>query len=138
MKEFSKSRLRKRSQSHILRRPHAARRRGGLLNMPSGNQHASDIHNQEEAGNPLYLIREEIAILKKLDHENVAHLIEVLDDPDGDSLYIVLEMCEKGVIMKVGLDQIAEPYSEEKCRLWFRDMILGIEYRWTPFNHAIL
>lgn len=138
MKEFSKSRLRKRSQSHILRRPHAAQRRGGLLSIPSHKQSASDIHNQEEAGNPLYLIREEIAILKKLDHENVAQLIEVLDDPEGDSLYIVLEMCEKGVIMKVGLDEVAEPYPQEKCRLWFRDMLLGIEYCQVPSSHIIL
>jgi len=95
---------------------------------PAYGRSASEIHRQEEAGNPLYLIREEIAILKKLDHENVVHLIEVLDDPEGDSLYMVLEMCEKGVVMKVGLDDTAEPYPEEKCRLWFRDMILGIEY----------
>ncbi|RPB05760.1 Pkinase-domain-containing protein [Choiromyces venosus 120613-1] len=129
VKEFSKSRLRKRSQSQILRRPHHARRIGGILNMPPAyGRSASEIHRQEEAGNPLYLIREEIAILKKLDHENVVHLIEVLDDPEGDSLYMVLEMCEKGVVMKVGLDDTAEPYPEEKCRLWFRDMILGIEY----------
>jgi len=52
----------------------------------------------------------------------------VLDDPDGDSLYMVLEMCEKGVVMKVDLDEPAKPYPEEQCRLWFRDMILGIEY----------
>lgn len=132
MKEFSKSRLRKRSQSYILRRPHAAQRRGGLRNISVPTQFAADIYSQEEAGNPLYLIREEIAILKKLDHENVAQLIEVLDDPDGDSLYMVLEMCGKGVIMKVGLDEVAEPYPEEKCRLWFRDMILGIEYCGFP------
>lgn len=129
VKEFSKSRLRKRSQSQILRRPHHARRRGGILSMPPAyGRSASEIHRQEEAGNPLYLIREEIAILKKLDHENVVHLIEVLDDPEGDSLYMVLEMCEKGVVMKVGLDDTAKPYPEEQCRLWFRDMILGIEY----------
>lgn len=103
--------------------------------MPSHELFASDIHNQEEAGNPLYLIREEIAILKKLDHENVAHLIEVLDDPEGDSLYIVLEMCAKGVIMKIGLGEMAEPYPVEKCRLWFRDMILGIEYCWVPSRY---
>ncbi|KAH9430907.1 hypothetical protein MCOR02_008227 [Pyricularia oryzae] len=30
--------------------------------------------------------------------------------------------------MKVGLDQAAEPYGEEQCRHWFRDLILGIEY----------
>jgi serine/threonine protein kinase len=55
-------------------------------------------------------------------------LYEVLDDPDEDSLYMVLEMCKKGVVMKVGLDERAEPYKEEACRCWFRDMILGIEY----------
>lgn len=126
MKEFSKSRLRKRSQSQLLRRPHAAR--AGFLNPHGHRRTASDIHNKQEDGNPLYLIREEIAILKKLDHENVVNLIEVLDDPEGDSLYMVLEMCEKGVVMKIDLDSIAEPYPEEQCRLWFRDMILGIEY----------
>jgi [calcium/calmodulin-dependent protein kinase] kinase len=76
----------------------------------------------------LELIKEEIAIMKKLNHNNLVSLYEVLDDPDEDSLYMVLEMCKKGVVMKVGLDERAEPYKEEACRCWFRDMILGIEY----------
>lgn len=67
--------------------------------------------------------------MKKLHHPNVVSLIEVLDDPNEDSLYMVLEMCKKGVVMKVGLDELADPYDEQRCRLWFRDMILGIEYR---------
>lgn len=67
--------------------------------------------------------------MKKLDHPNLVQLIEVLDDPEEDSLYIVLEMCKKGVVMKVGLDEDADPYSDETCRYWFRDLILGIEYR---------
>lgn len=120
VKEISKSRLRKRSQSQILRR----RQSGG----PFQRRSASEFLRAQEDGNPLYLIREEIAILKQLDHENVVNLIEVLDDPEGDSLYMVLEMCEKGVVMKVGLDESTKPYLEEQCRLWFRDMILGIEY----------
>jgi [calcium/calmodulin-dependent protein kinase] kinase len=78
--------------------------------------------------NSLDLIKEEIAIMKKLSHNNLVSLYEVLDDPDEDSLYMVLEMCKKGVVMKVGLDERAEPYQEEACRCWFRDMILGIEY----------
>lgn len=82
----------------------------------------------EEAKDALFLIREETAIMKKLNHPNLVSLIEVLDDPEEDSLYMVLEMCKKGVIMKVGLDQSAQPYSEEECRCWFRDLILGIEY----------
>jgi [calcium/calmodulin-dependent protein kinase] kinase len=78
------------------------------------------------------LIKEEIAIMKKLNHPNLVRLIEVLDDPAEDSLYMVLEMCKKGVIMKVGLGEQADPYDEESCRCWFRDLILGIEYCKAP------
>lgn len=78
--------------------------------------------------NAFDLIKEEIAIMKKLDHINLVSLQEVLDDPEEDSLYMVLEMCKKGVVMKVGLDEPADPYDDETCRCWFRDMILGVEY----------
>ena len=74
------------------------------------------------------LIKEEIAIMKKLNHPNLVSLIEVLDDPSEDSLYMVMEMCKKGVVMKVGLEQRADPYPDDTCRYWFRDLILGIEY----------
>lgn len=83
----------------------------------------------QEAGNPLNLIREEIAIMKKLDHTNVVRLYEVLDDPNEDSLYMVMEKCSKGAVMKIGLDQTVEPYPEERCRVLFRDLVLGMEYR---------
>ena len=66
--------------------------------------------------------------MKKLNHSNLVSLIEVLDDPTEDSLYMVMEMCKKGVIMRVGLDERADPYDDEKCRCWFRDLLLGIEY----------
>ncbi|KAF2095261.1 Pkinase-domain-containing protein [Rhizodiscina lignyota] len=130
IKEFSKSRLRKRAQSNLLRRPDRFRRpRGG---MAAGLGFNSPLHRQSpipaSEDNALSLIREEIAIMKKLNHPNVVNLIEVLDDPDEDSLYMVLEMCKKGVVMKVGLEDRADPYDEEVCRCYFRDMILGIEY----------
>lgn len=66
--------------------------------------------------------------MKKLNHNNLVSLIEVLDDPTEDSLYMVMEMCKKGVVMKVGLEERADPYDNEQCRSWFRDLILGIEY----------
>ena len=133
VKEFSKSRLRKRAQSNILRRPQGARRPGHLaaglsFNSPLHRHSSSDVIDQEEGGNPLFLIKEEIAVMKKLNHTNLVSLIEVLDDPDEDSLYMVLEMCKKGVVMKVGMDERADPYDDESCRCWFRDLILGIEY----------
>ncbi|KAF1983359.1 Pkinase-domain-containing protein [Aulographum hederae CBS 113979] len=129
IKEFSKSRLRKRAQSNLLRRPDAAPRAGRLggFNSPLHRQYDPS-PGSESRNNALDLIKEEIAIMKKLHHPNLVALFEVLDDPDEDSLYMVLEMCQKGVVMKVGLEDRADPYEEEQCRCWFRDMILGIEY----------
>ncbi|KAF2860919.1 Pkinase-domain-containing protein [Piedraia hortae CBS 480.64] len=124
VKEFSKSRLRKRAQTSLMRTP--TRRLG------TGVGFNSPLH-RKASGDPLpsdnlALIRQEIAIMKKLNHPNLVALYEVLDDPHEDSLYMVLEYCQKGVVMRVGLDEQAEPYSEEVCRCWFQDLILGIEY----------
>ncbi|KAH7162630.1 kinase-like domain-containing protein [Dactylonectria estremocensis] len=122
VKEFSKSRLRKRAQSNILRLgPRGPRRLGPGTPLNAGLR-------KSESQDALFLIREEVAVMKKLNHPNLVQLIEVLDDPEEDSLYMVMEMCRKGVIMKVGLDEHAEPFEEEKCRFWFRDLILAIEY----------
>ncbi|KAI7259215.1 Pkinase-domain-containing protein [Hortaea werneckii] len=133
VKEFSKSRLRKRAQSNLLRKPNQQARRSGHLAAGLGfnsplHRHTSSDRMSAAENNSLELIKEEIAIMKKLNHNNLVALIEVLDDPDEDSLYMVLEMCKKGVVMKVGLEERAEPYTAEACRCWFRDMILGIEY----------
>ncbi|KAL5375017.1 hypothetical protein DPSP01_011507 [Paraphaeosphaeria sporulosa] len=130
VKEFSKSRLRKRAQSNLLRRPSARRRRQGALAAGLGFNSPLHRHSagREEDQSSLDLIKEEIAIMKKLNHPNLVSLIEVLDDPDEDSLYMVMEMCKKGVVMQVGLEERADPYPEEQCRCWFRDMILGLEY----------
>ncbi|KAF2128388.1 Pkinase-domain-containing protein [Dothidotthia symphoricarpi CBS 119687] len=124
VKEFSKSRLRKRAQSNLLRRP--GRRRA----LPAGIGFNSPLHRHSstEENNAFELIKEEIAIMKKLNHPNLVALLEVLDDPEEDSLYMVMEMCKKGVVMQVGLDERADPYTEEQSRCWFRDMILGMEY----------
>ncbi|OHW93568.1 CAMKK CAMKK-meta protein kinase [Colletotrichum incanum] len=134
VKEFSKVRLRKRAQSNILRQ--GARRPQRFAHRVSLNAplspHFGDFGQESNAGwninDALFFIREEIAIMKKLNHPNLVQLIEVLDDPEEDSLYMVLEMCKKGVVMKVGLNEKAKPYGEDQCRYWFRDLILGIEY----------
>ena len=40
----------------------------------------------------------EIAVMKKLDHPNVVKLVEVLDDPEDDNLYMVFEYLEGGEV----------------------------------------
>ncbi|XP_040280790.1 calcium/calmodulin-dependent protein kinase kinase 1 isoform X1 [Bufo bufo] len=74
---------------------------------------------------PLDRIYQEIAILKKLDHVNIVRLVEVLDDPAEDNLYMVFDLLRKGPVMEVPCDH---PFSEEQARIYFRDIVLGIEY----------
>lgn len=128
VKEFSKSRLRKRARSQFLRQPPHVRRAGQLQPGGRGSPRPTFSGDDDEPESSLHLIQEEIAVMKKLNHPNLVQLIEVLDDPDEDSLFMVLELCKKGVVMKVGLGERAEPYDHEQCRHWFRDLILGIEY----------
>ncbi|XP_055009703.1 LOW QUALITY PROTEIN: calcium/calmodulin-dependent protein kinase kinase 2 [Boleophthalmus pectinirostris] len=74
---------------------------------------------------PLERVYQEIAILKKLDHPNVVKLVEVLDDPSEDHLYMVFELVKKGAVMEVPTDK---PLSEDQARFYFQDLLRGIEY----------
>uniref|UniRef100_A0A8C3AHW0 Si:ch73-62l21.1 n=1 Tax=Cyclopterus lumpus TaxID=8103 RepID=A0A8C3AHW0_CYCLU len=68
---------------------------------------------------PLERVYQEIAILKKLDHSNVVKLVEVLDDPSEDHLYMGT------AVMEVPSDK---PFSEDQSRFYFQDLLRGIEY----------
>ncbi|KAK0414876.1 hypothetical protein QR680_011653 [Steinernema hermaphroditum] len=75
--------------------------------------------------NPLQLVQKEIAILKKLNHPNVVRLIEVLDDPNDNYLYMVFEYVERGSILEIPTDQ---PLEEDLAWRYFRDTLKGLEY----------
>ncbi|XP_062890506.1 calcium/calmodulin-dependent protein kinase kinase 2-like isoform X4 [Mobula hypostoma] len=74
---------------------------------------------------PLDCVYQEIAILKKLDHPNVVKLIEVLDDPNEDHLYMVFELVKQGPVMEIPTDK---PLTEEQARFYFQDLTMGIEF----------
>lgn len=74
---------------------------------------------------PLERVYQEIAILKKLDHSNVVKLVEVLDDPSEDHLYMVFELVKQGAVMEVPNDK---PLNEDQSRFYFQDLLRGIEY----------
>uniref|UniRef100_UPI00358EEBC0 calcium/calmodulin-dependent protein kinase kinase 1-like isoform X2 n=1 Tax=Myxine glutinosa TaxID=7769 RepID=UPI00358EEBC0 len=109
MKVVSKKRLLR--QAGFPRRPPPR----GAKPTPSGH----------EVQTPLDRVHQEIAILRKLDHPNVVHLVEVMDDPSEDNLYMVFELVQRGQVMEV---PTASPFSEDEARSLFRDIVLGIEY----------
>ncbi|KAK2808813.1 hypothetical protein FQN50_004289 [Emmonsiellopsis sp. PD_5] len=59
-------------------------------------------------GNPEDKVKKEVAILKKARHENVVSLLEVIDDPNQQKVFIILEYVENGEIIwrKKGLREI--------------------------------
>ncbi|KAF6041080.1 hypothetical protein EB796_000621 [Bugula neritina] len=75
--------------------------------------------------NPLEKVYIEIAILKKLNHPNVVKLVEVLDDPEQDSLYMAFELVEHGEVLVVPTD---DPLPEELAWKYYRDVVHGLEY----------
>jgi [calcium/calmodulin-dependent protein kinase] kinase len=76
--------------------------------------------------NPLQLVQREIAILKKLRHPNVVKLVEVLDDPNDNYLYMVFEYVERRSLLELPTDN---PLSEDVAWGYFRDTLKGLEYR---------
>jgi serine/threonine protein kinase len=76
IKEFSKLKLRKQQLQKSGNLFGGSRGRGrGRGGMMGGST------RPQEPSNPIDLIKEEIAILKKLHHKNIVKLYEVLDDP---------------------------------------------------------
>ncbi|KHJ31407.1 putative calcium calmodulin dependent protein [Erysiphe necator] len=124
IKKVSKSRLRRRSRTSIINKSIA-------LGGPSGSNKpctAQSLHLAQQFHNPLFLIKGDLEVARKVNHPNILQLIEVLDDPEEDSLYMVLEYCMKGVITEVAIGEKANPQSPENCRIWFRQMVSGLEH----------
>lgn len=80
IKEFSKSKLRKKDKANLFKLGPRGRGRGRR-----GPEAPSDLSAESS---PLDLIRGEIAILKKLNHINIVKLYEVLDVATEDSMYM--------------------------------------------------
>lgn len=80
VKEFSKSKLRKKDKANLFKLGPRGRGRGRR-----GPEAPSPLTSESS---PLDLIRGEVAILKKLHHPNIVKLYEVLDVSAEDSMYM--------------------------------------------------
>ena len=70
-------------------------------------------------------VAREIAIMKKLVHINLVSLHEVLDDPNEDKLFLVMEFVTGGPVMQDKLEG-QEPLAEDLARSYFRQLISGL------------
>eukprot|EP00667_Euglena_gracilis_P005726 EG_transcript_5764 len=75
-------------------------------------------------------LRREIAIMKKLAHDNVVALYEVIDDVTSVKLYLIMQYVENGPVATVANDgsTVAGPMPLDKVRGYVRDMLAGVQY----------
>jgi len=87
-------------------------------------------------------IQAEIAMLKKTCHPNIIQLYEVIDNPEKDKLYLVMEYATKGAVMSKKYwsseaienqtdpdqDIRGRPLTIAKAKQYFRDLVRGLHY----------
>lgn len=71
-------------------------------------------------------IRDEINIMKKIRHDHIVSLEEVIDDPSSREVYLIQELLEGGPILPNEAKTTPLPVSQ--ARLYFRDMLKGVRY----------
>ncbi len=71
-------------------------------------------------------VMKEIRIMAKLSHPNVVRLVEVINDPEHEKLYMVMEFCKDGPLMKKNMSDYLFPLHE--VRQYARDILEGVKY----------
>ena len=64
--------------------------------------------------------------MQQLRHKNIVKLVEVIDSPDSDWVYLVLEYCSKGSLLTK--QRSFEPLSQEVAKKYFRHLLKAVRY----------
>ncbi|PNW77250.1 hypothetical protein CHLRE_10g428650v5 [Chlamydomonas reinhardtii] len=78
--------------------------------------------------NPMEDLKREIMIMKKMKHTNIVTLSEVIDDPAGSKLLLVMEYMEGGPVLTREALEKRERLPESLALQYFRDMIKALDY----------
>lgn len=81
---------------------------------------------RERTNTALARIRYEVAVMKRCNHDHIVRLIEVIDDPRNQSVFLVMEYLEGGEIKWRGPEKTL--LSLGQTRRIVRDVLLGLEY----------
>lgn len=81
----------------------------------------------------LDILQKEVAIMKKICHENLIRLYEIINDDEGDKIYFIMDYMDLGSLggsrhlAHLGCkDPVLPP---EKIWSYFRQSIAGLDYR---------
>ncbi|KAJ9508791.1 hypothetical protein QJQ45_028102, partial [Haematococcus lacustris] len=78
--------------------------------------------------NPMDDLRREIQIMRQMKHNNIVMLSEVIDDPAGSKLLLVMEFMEGGPVLTREALEKREKLPESLALAYFRDMIKALDY----------
>jgi predicted Ser/Thr protein kinase len=71
-------------------------------------------------------IKQEIAVMKRLQHVNIVNLHEVIDDLNARKIFLIQEYMEGGPLMADA--ETCEPVDVSLARRYFRDILRGVCY----------
>lgn len=74
--------------------------------------------------------REEFDLLAELQpHLNIIQFLKVIEDSNHpDSVFLVMEVAEAGVVMDVAPHSVIQPYKETECRNIFRQLVAAVNH----------
>jgi len=102
------------------------------INISTGKEYAIKICNKKNSKKKRNLsksnydeLRREIQLMKNLNHSNIVRLYRVIDDPDSNFLYMVMEYMEGGSVMEA---KLGEPLSEDVAKAYFTGILDAVQY----------
>ena len=87
--------------------------------------------------NSISLLMKEVAIMKKMFHDNLIQLFEIIDDKENGKIYLIMDYMDLGCIGSpshrayLKCDNAYLPM--DKIWKYFRDCMKGLEYRKNSF-----
>jgi predicted Ser/Thr protein kinase len=95
----------------------------------TGEQYAMKMINRPQSSwndDASSSIKQEIAVMKRLQHNNIVNLHEVIDDQNARKIFLIQEFMEGGPLMADA--ETCEPVDISLARKYFRDILRGVCY----------
>jgi calcium/calmodulin-dependent protein kinase kinase 2 len=75
-------------------------------------------------------VKTEMAVMQKLNHPHILKMFEIIDDPNENKLYLIMEFVKNGNLAKrIRFDKgfFTDP-NYAPMRKYFRQLVMGLEY----------
>jgi serine/threonine protein kinase len=89
---------------------------------------APGLRERVKAARHMNQLQKEIAIMKRCRHRNVVALYEVIDDPEAQSMYLVMQYVEHGAVAVQAADGTVTPVAPRRLANFARQLCAGLHY----------